>query len=452
MFKNIFSLLLLVVTSSYGQVDKWEKYMKTKNSTEFQKLLQPDIYNLSQNKALARITSWEKDSAITGKMVYDAITHWSTYPTPTQTGVLLKYHVKLKDTKIATNYSPPFYVYLPKGYTPNKPSKLLVYYKGGWISRKEFPEYIDKEIIDDNPTFKYLDQYNIIQIFPALKSNLAIFGWYGYEHLEKLLLATKQLFNIDDNQVYLAGFSDGGRTVYNIAFLAPSPFAGFYSINGTFNNFYMNFPNFSNRSITSFAAKKDQLVDYKTTLAIAEKANTYGTNWNVHVFDEGHFYFPYEKKILPTLFQSVNNTSRSPFPNRIVYHKDYDYSYFKGIDWLHFKTNMQKKPEPWHHTSTLTLPAKDSKSETLQYGQKTAQVNASYFNNTYTIKASLVEEVTIYISPTMVNLKQPVRIIINGKEVFYQQVGYDKAFLIEQFRNKFDRKQVWIQKITVKVP
>ena len=107
----------------------------------------------------------------------------------------------------------------------------------------------------------------------------------------------------------------------------------------------MNFPNFSNRSITSFVAKKDKIVYYENPFAVAKKANEFGANWSINLLDKGNFYFPYEKEILPKMFHQINNSYRNPFPNKIIYHKDYDFDELKGIDWIQTKANSDKKPE-----------------------------------------------------------------------------------------------------------
>jgi hypothetical protein len=443
---HISLLLVFISTFSFSQTEKWVKRAEKLSNKKFELKIQPSKYNLEFNKFIEEIDSWGGDKKLTGEDIYTKIINWQKYPKPKKTGIIIE-----RKTKLDSTYTVPYYIYIPKNYSPNLPTKLLVYYKGGWMTRDSFPNNVAKEIVIDNPTFSYLDKYNVIEIFPALRSDLAIYGWYGYKHLRKMIAETKQVLNINDNQVYLVGFSDGGRTTYNIAYLTPSQFASFYSINGVFNNYKMNFPNFSNKNITSFIAKKDKIAYYKSALAMAKKANEFGANWSINLLDKGHFYFPYEKQILPEMFNQINNSYRNPFPNKIIYHKDYDFDELKGIDWLHIKTNTKREPEKWHYSSKVSIPDTAIENYKFIYGEKTSQVIANYFNNTFEIKASLVDEIEIYISPLMVDMNRPVKIIINQKEVFNQIITFDKNFIISEFIKKFDRKQVWINKINLKV-
>lgn len=114
-------------------------------------------------------------------------------PGSQRTGVICEYFMKFD-----TNYTVPLLVYIPKNYNVTLKTTLLVYYKGGWLSRKEFPSDYAKEIIKDNPTFEYLDENNIIEIFPILESRLAIYGNYGYEHLQ-----TQFMNNFDRSQLWV---------------------------------------------------------------------------------------------------------------------------------------------------------------------------------------------------------------------------------------------------------
>lgn len=439
-------LILFISTFSFSQTKNWEEHAENLSDKKFELKIQPSKYNLESNHFIDEIDSWKTDKNLTGEDIYTKIVNWKKYPKPKKTGIIIE-----RKTTLDSTYSVPYYIYIPKNYSPNLPTKLLVYYKGGWISRDHFPDNVAKEIVIDNPTFSYLDKYNVIEIFPALKNDLAIYGFYGYKHLRKMVAETKQVLNIDDNQVYLAGFSDGGRTTYNVAFLTPSQFASFYSINGVFNSLKMNYPNFSNRSITSYIAKKDKISYYKLSLAVAKKANEFGSNWSINLLDKEHFYFPYEKEILPKMFTQINNSYRNPFPNKIIYHKDYDFNELKGIDWLHIKTNTKREPEKWHYSSKVSIPLISKENDTFIYGENTSQVTANYFNNTFEIKASLVDEIEIYISPLMVDVNRPVKVIINQKEVYNQEVTFDKNFIINEFVKKFDRKQIWINKINLKV-
>lgn len=401
--------------------------------------------SVKDNPSLRLIGQWESAPAITGDSLYQLLSAWDKYPAPAKTGTICEYTLRLD-----TNYTVPYFVYIPQHYDPKQKTVLLVYYKGGWLSRKTLPENYRDEITGDNPTFGYLDKYNIIEIFPALEAKLAIYGYYGYAHLQKMVTHTKQLFNIDDNRVFMAGFSDGGTSAYNAAYLAPSQFACFYPINGAIVS-PPYYPNFLNRPVYSFVAEKDQLYHKNSILSKALYASELGANWSYRELPgRGHFYFPYQQEILPVMFGHMQTVVRHPHPPTITYHRGFnDTASFSGIDWLQFTANTNLPPTPFHFTDSVHTFRSNGEPNDYLYGEKTGQVKARYFNNCFTIETSMVSEVEIYISPLMVNMQLPVKVIVNGSERFNERVSYAKDFMAGNFMKTFDRQQVWVNKIVI---
>lgn len=434
------------ITSLPAQDNNWKAMAQKSDSAAFEHQINPELYNVAVNGYLPAIKKWETDSSIDADSLFSLLTAWNAYPKPKKTGIICKYWVQ-----VDSNNKVPFFIYIPVHYDPEYKTPLLVYYKGGWLSRKTYPAGYAREIITDNPTFSYLDKYNTIEIFPALKSDLAIYGHYGYTHLQKMISEIKKIFNIDDNKIFLSGFSDGGKTVYNAASLVFTPFACFYPIN-SFPPSAPAYPNLSNRPIFSFVAEKDEITNYKSILTKAEYVNNHGGNWAVH-FQAGktHFYYPYEKEVLPVMFEHMNITSRNPLPNKISYDKTYNHKDFTGADWLQTSVNTKMAPTPYNFTDTVKTYSLDGQEDVYEYGKNTGQVRAAYFNNTFKLTTSQIDTVIIYISPITVDLSLPVKVIINGKTVFNEKVTASKSFMIDSFLKSFDRAQIFVNQIVIPV-
>ena len=447
---KIFSttLFLILLCSSVGHTQNidWTKLSKTLDSSAFGKVINPANYNVASNN-LTDIEKWNYDNKINGDSLFYLLSNWDKYPTPKQNGIIVEYKIKLD-----TNYTVPFLVYIPKNYSPKQKTTLLLYFKGGWLSRNKIPKDYAKEIVNDNPTFSYLDKNNVIEIFPALENDLEINYKYGYKHLAGMVAQTKKLFNIDDNKVFLSGFSDGGKTVYMAANLTSTPFACFYPINGAIIS-SPDFPNYTNRPIYSFVAEKDELTNFKSISTKAEYANKIGANWTLRkIPNEGHYYFPYQQKILPILFSNLKTVNRNPLPNKIEYNRAFnDDKDFKGIDWIQVKVNTTKNPNEFHKTDSIETFWANGESYNYRYGLKVGQLKAHCFDNTYFLTTSLLDEVTIYVSPLMVNIELPIKVIVNGKEKFNSKVEFSKEFMTKRFIDNFDRQQIFINKIVVMI-
>lgn len=438
---------LLTLTSQLGvaQVARWVKLAQTSSTEAFLAHLQPARYGLA-TPVLGAFTAWQQDGRLTGDSLYTLLRAWNTYPKPRQTGIICRYEVKLDST-----HTVPYLVYIPKNYDYQRPTKLLVYYKGGWLNRKELPADYAKEIVVDNPTFRYLDEQNTIEIFPCLRQDLAIYGAYGYSHLQRMVTQTKRLLNIDDNHVYLSGFSDGGKTVFNVAGLTPTAFASFYVINGGLAS-RPEFLTLRARPLVAFIGQADEAISPKSVLAYAEQARRFGAEWQVRrLSGRPHYYAPYQRLVLPPLFQHVRSTSRNPFPTQLTYARGFNSSDITGLDWLQMRVSTTKKPAATHQTDSIHVFNMAGEPSHYRYGETTGQVRASCFNNTYTLETSLVEEVTLYFSPILVDLTQPIRVIVNGQERYNGMIGYSKNFLAQQFQTVFDRQQLFVNELKIKI-
>lgn len=446
MTKALIAAILLAATTlhSHAQVDKWIQLASSADSTAFQKQLDPRLYGI-EPVDLGAVEQWKNDEKISGDSLFKLLSNWNPYPTPKGTGIICRL-----TAQVDTNLSVPYFIYLPKHYNPQRKSVLLVYFKGGWLSRRELPDDYEKEIVKDNPTFSYLDEYNVVEVFPALHSSLAIYGNYGYQHLKTLVTETKKRFNIDDNKVFLAGYSDGGKTVYNASYLAQTDFACFYPINGAIVSPPF-LPNWINRPLFSFVAKRDELTDPRSIRTKAEHARQLGAEWTYRELDKTHYYKPYAGTILPTMFQHILQTSRNPFPQRIAYDRSFNDPAIKGIDWLQIYVNTKKTASPFHFTDSIRTFSGSGEERNYLYGEKTGQVRADFFNNTFTITTSQVDSITIFISPLMVDMDAPVRIIINNKERFNGIIHWSKEFMAERFLQEFDKSQLFVNKVDIRV-
>jgi hypothetical protein len=242
------------------------------------------------------------------------------------------------------------------------------------------------------------------------------------------------------------------RTVYNVSNLAQTPFACFYPINGSIPSSPF-FPNYVNRPIFSFVAAKDEITDFRSIKTKAEYANKSGANWIYReLINKEHFYIPYANEVLPILFKHLALTTRNPLLTKLSYDRSFnDDKNFTGIDWLQIKVNTDKNPSSYHFTDSVQTFSSSGEERNYRYGEKTGQVRAECFNNIFTIATSQVDKVTIYISPIMVNMNSPIKVIINGKELYNEKVNYSKDFMITRFLNDFDRAQIFVNKIDISV-
>ena len=302
-----------------------------------------------KNKLAEIIHKNEKLETVT---LYKTISEWNDFSKPDKTG-LMNFENSINDTLNA-----PYYVYIPKKYDEDKRTPVIIYLHGG-IGRPNFPEKFD-EYIEENSLLKFAKKENWIMLFP--EANLETFWWElsGMNNIADQLRFLKNNYNIDDDKVYLTGFSDGASGSFQMALSKPDNFASFYPQNGNMivgnadakQSIYLK--NFSNRFIKAINTDKDGLYPaeqmrklYKVSIDAGADL-LYSEFWGI-----GHSpdYAEYE---YPVLIDLMKIHPRNISQSQIFWECD-DVEYGK-CDWIEItKLDTLKQKKNWQKQYQATL-------------------------------------------------------------------------------------------------
>jgi pimeloyl-ACP methyl ester carboxylesterase len=416
-----------------------------KAKVKFAKEILPETYGVAENPATRKIEAWSKDPKISAEDFFRIVSNFNEFPQPKKTGVFVKFTILFSEKIPAA----PFYVYIPSGYDARKPHSLLVYSPGGWFGRKNFVPDKAKEFAFENPVLPFVEKENFIEIFPAGNNSVGTYQFEGIENIRQIVAKTKRIFNIDDNRVYLMGFSDGGVGVFRTAVFMPTDYAAFYAVNGrpfTGNSFV----NMSNRPFYSLSSTEDSVFEIETTRSYFDFAKTVGADWTYReIAGADHYYLPFLEDYLPAIFSHIKANSRRPFRSRLNW--ETPWSPIGKIDWMEITEIDTKRPRAdWHKIYQYQKKSSQG-AEAVKIGDETAAARAEFYNNIFEVETSCVTELTINLHPTMIDFSQPVKVIVNGKEVFNRKVLFDKELMAKVFNNTSDRSLVWANKIIVEV-
>jgi predicted esterase len=87
----------------------------------------------------------------------------------------------------------------------------------------------------------------------------------------------------------------------------------------------------------------------------------------------------------------------------------------------------------------------------FDYKRKSGAVKGTFRGNVFDIETSRVSELSLYIHPGMVNLDIPVRVYVNGEELFNDYVQIDRQFMTANFIKNRDRSALWVNRITLRI-
>lgn len=216
----------------------------------------------------------------------------------------------------------PFVVYVPSNYDQSIPIPLMVVLHGG-ISRPDIIEN-PKAWAAETPFPDLAEKRGYLMLFPFGQAGATWWDGVGMANILNLVRIAKQRYNIDDDRVYLGGFSDGASGAFLFAMAAPSDFAAFVALNGHMGvaNQDGDLPtyvtNFYNSPVYAVTTDKDQLYpssEMQKSIELAQKAG--GKIYYRQL--EGEHSMSYAKSEFPLIADFLDRHPRDPFPAHIIW-------------------------------------------------------------------------------------------------------------------------------------
>jgi predicted esterase len=409
--------------------------------------LDPERAGVSASLSLAIIDGAMADPKIDAKALYTKLTQWSGFSQPQKTSRWLRFENSISDTLIA-----PYFVYIPSHYDATKPTGMLVYLRGG-IGSPEFPSENDPDYLVENPLLSYCEENNLIEIFPQGSSKVFWTHSVGMQNIQDQIKSVRQKFYVDDDRVFLTGFSNGGSGVYAFALNNPSPFAALYSINGQLSE-TICLSNLTNRPLFTLASEKDDYSDVGKIRNLNTLAVKLNAPWRVtELPGQGHYYRPYEDEAFPAFFANLATVRRDQLPKAIRW-ETADVAVGR-CDWLQIDALDPAAPRAFWHPVPVQesyLVERNGRKETRSLADESGMVQAVLENNQITLKTSRVARVTLYFHPEQVDFNRPIEIIANGKRLWSGTVALDKNTIATTFRESFDRRRIYGAKRTFTLP
>lgn len=212
----------------------------------------------------------------------------------------------------------PFYWYIPKKYNSIKKTPLLVYLHGG-VSRPEIIEK-PKEYIENSPFLPLAETRGYIILFPLGQGGATWWDSVGVSNILSQVRKTKKIFNIDDNRVYMTGFSDGGSGSFFFAMCQPTDFAAFLPLNGhpgvgsIDGGIQTYFSNLYNRPLSVINTDKDGLYPDKKMRPMMKLAMAAGADLLYRIYTGVGHEFTYAKNEIPIMLKFMESHPRIQNP------------------------------------------------------------------------------------------------------------------------------------------
>ncbi len=267
-----------------------------------------------------------------------------TFAAPPRKGVPI-----LRSAVCTDTVERPWVLLLPPAYDPTEPAPLLVVLHGG-VSAGEITDdplgYAEENRLADLAAAR-----GWITIFPFGQEGATWWDEVGMANIKKLVRTVKPEQNVDDDRVWMAGFSDGASAGFAHAMVAPDDYAAFVTLNGHIGVGSLDgdlptyAPNLANTPIYATTTFDDGLYPSArmgATIGMARRAGAdifYREMAGEHDFDD-------VADELPGIGRFLDRHPRDPFPTRIVWESVG--REFGRCRWFSIDEVTIEDPEPWH--------------------------------------------------------------------------------------------------------
>ncbi|MCK4523740.1 hypothetical protein KAU15_02335, partial [candidate division WOR-3 bacterium] len=240
----------------------------------------------------------------------------------------------------------PYALYVPKKYNNKNKHTLIIYLHGGVGRSEVLSDEEIKEFVNGNEFKKLADKENHIVLFPMANNQSMWWDSIGTDNIFDQILWTKTHYNINDNAVFITGFSDGASGAFYFAMCSPTIFAGIIPLNGhagvanSDGHIQTYFQNLYNRPLHVINTDEDRLYPDKKMREMMRLAIEAGGNITYRIYIGIGHSFLYAGEEMPIIEGFINNTRRNNFSNKLIWYTDNDKTRNR-IDWLEI-TEIEK--------------------------------------------------------------------------------------------------------------
>jgi homoserine acetyltransferase len=330
--------------------------------------------------------------------------------------------------------------HLPSRYTPKKKHGVLVFLHGAISQPAPGGGHHESESIG-----KAVDSLGFIKVGPSTYDRHEWGEAALRRHVHRALDQVKQRFNVDENRVYIAGDSDGGRGAYAIVETEATFFAAAIPTIGSPGG-VTRFLNLRNLPFLAINGAKDELfkIDGVTQAVESMKKTGIAVDFKV-IEDAGHDPFLLVKQ-KETVCDFIGKHPRDPLPKVVEWHLDPEKTgYEQGFPADTFR---------WIRIDQAGAAASNAAfddSGTLIRGNFPRVRAEKLAGNAVKVETKGVKRVTILVSDEMFDLELPIEVDVNGRRLFAGKVVPDARAIFTEARRFNDRCLIFSNRITIDV-
>jgi pimeloyl-ACP methyl ester carboxylesterase len=281
------------------------------------------------------------------------------------------------------------------------------------------------------------------------------------DNIVALLRRLKRQYNVDESRVYVTGVSDGGTGVYFLAMREATPWSSCLPLNGhplvlanpeTGVDGQLYPHNLANCPLLLVNGGKDPLYPAASVQPFVEMFQKGGIPVTFHVYPEaGHdvSWWPQER---PRFEAFVAANPRTAHPATVSWETERTdrYNRFRWlvIDRLGARPSDAALKDVNEYENTPGVMVRTLFARTRPSGR----ADATRVGNTFDMRTRGVRELTLLLSPDVVDFSKPVVVSVNGRQVHNAVVQRSAASLLKWAARDHDRTMLYGAELRLVVP
>ncbi|MBU2984680.1 hypothetical protein KO528_04925 [Saccharophagus degradans] len=374
------------------------------------------LWQAGTQEEIQRAGSNLKQTAVSVSTLYKWIQVGPGYSSDVPTGVQEVVRVNAQGKRF------PYVLVVPKAYNPAKRYPVEFKLHGGILDKKRWRSggkwwWNGKKY----EPYTLADQ---ITVFPAAWNKALWWDKDQAENLPAILRDLKRTYNIDDNRVYLSGFSNGGSGALFFALKQPTEWAAFFVYiahphvitERRFGGKHKIAPeNLFNSALYIVNGEKDPIYPSKSLQPLVDYLEQVKVNYKFTSIEDGGHDVKWYKQLQPDIDAFKQANLRDPYPDKLRWITEGTNRY-NQVYWLRIDKLANSKVPGW--------------------------ISAIRQGNSYNVATEGVDEFSLMLSPEEVDFSSPIQVVHNNKIIFNAIVEQDIEVLLRS-AHKLDRTQLY---------
>lgn len=245
----------------------------------------------------------------------------------------------------------PYIIYIPKNYDPGIKTPMIVNLHGAvtWPmkNKKKRLKHAKRQEVTELAI-----KNNWFIVFPFGEASATWWDNVGQSNVLNIIRETKRNFNIDDEKLWMTGFSDGASGSFHFAMTEPTDFAAFFPLCGDMgvgaqdggNHLYPS--NMRNLPLYVINTDEDHIYPSSRMIKTIDIAREAGANILYKEYNGFGHDFNFSAEELPRLERYFKRNSRNSIPHHLQWKTAQDK--FSKVFWLKINEVTDADRASWH--------------------------------------------------------------------------------------------------------